>query len=167
MKDFRDISLSRWLVAAMLVATAQFAIAPRHAHARCGDYVILGGHARHSAPMATDHLGYNSQIYRNRGDDKTVRQPFAAPVSTHPVSTDPLPIHDGPRNGGRCSGPMCSNDGSRPLGGPPAPIETEVRQWGLIAVQWAGATVVPQFARFADDATLPRIVASSVYRPPR
>ena len=177
MNVYRDISLSRWLVAAILVATAQFAIAPRPAQARCGDYVILGGHGAHHPPMATDHVGYKGPMYESimyatRRDDKAVWQPHAAPVPTRPVSTHPDlthadPTQNGPLHGGHCSGPMCSNDGPRPLGGPTAPIETDVQQWGLIAVQWLGATVVPQFARFAADATLARIVANSVYRPPR
>src|SRR5258708_7011538 len=42
---YRDFPLSKWFVAALLVAAAQVAIAPRAAHAECGDYVILGGHA--------------------------------------------------------------------------------------------------------------------------
>jgi hypothetical protein len=141
MTVYRDIPHSRWLLAALLAALAQFAIAPSDAQARCGDYVMLGGHAAQSHHMATENVGHQSQ----------------AAFATH---SRPIPS-------GHCSGPNCSNDNSRPLDEPTIPGETEVRQWGVIAVQWLRAKVVAELTRFADDAALPRILAGSVFRPPR
>jgi hypothetical protein len=135
MTFYRDFPPTKWFVAALLVATAQVAIAPNTAQAGCGDYVILGGHEA---------------------------QPDRAhPVLTHQQRNPADPLHRG------CSGPNCSNDSPRPLDEPTVPIETDVRHLGLTAVQWLGAADVARFARFADDASFPRIVTSCVYRPPR
>jgi hypothetical protein len=147
MTVYRDIPHSRWLVPALLAAVAQYVIAPSDAHARCGDYVMLGGHAAQSDRMATENSDHMANVgYENQ-----------AAVATH----------SGPIQRGHCSGPNCSNDNSRPLEDPAAPVETEFREWGLVAVRWLRAQVVARFSRFADDATLPQIVAGSVYRPPR
>ena len=176
MKINRDVLPSKWLVAAILVSSAQFTIAPRHAQAKCGDYVMLGRHATNPPQMAADHVGYGHVGYGTMVNDTAGREHLAAqilihaalthPVATHPVATHPGATHNRPLQGGQCSGPMCSNNDPRPLGAPPAPGETEVR-WGLIAVEWLRAIVVTQFVRFADEVTPARIVAGSIYRPPR
>jgi hypothetical protein len=141
-------------MAAMLIAMAHLAYAPRSALARCGDYVMLGGHGTQHLAPATETIAYQSPF-------------FETPASTHPTAhqvPDSRPLHSG-----RCTGPMCSNNDNdpRPLGSPTVPGESEAQQWGLIAVEWSGAAVVPQFVRFTDDPILPHIAAGSVYRPPR
>ena len=146
MSVFCDFPLLKWFVAALLVATAQVAIAPNTAQAECGDYVILGGHGIHRAAFHQDGNHLNG-IHAN-GPPRDV-------AANHPLH----------RSG--CSGPNCSNDSPRPLEGPTLPIETDVRQWGVMAVRWLRAAHVTRFAQFADDASLPQIAANSVYRPPR
>ena len=137
----RDFSFSKWFVSALLVATAQVAIAPNTAHAECGDYVILGGRRVHAAPVHANGVHENG---------------------AHRVATATNPL----RPGG-CSGPNCSNDSPRPLEGPTLPFEIDVRQWGVMAVQWLRTADATRFAQFADDASLPQIAVGSVYRPPR
>ena len=140
MKINRDVLPSKWLVAAILVSSAQFTIAPRPAQAKCGDYVMLGRHATHPPPMAADHVefghvGYGHVGYGTRVNDTAGREHLAAqilihaaltyPVATHPGATHPGATHPGathnrPLQGGQCSGPMCSNNDPRPLGAPPS-----------------------------------------------
>src|SRR5579872_502039 len=136
MKVYRNILPSRWLVAAILVGASQDWIAQHSAQARCGDYVMLGGHGAQYSLPATESTRSGALL-------------FEMPGSNHPV------IDDGPLHNGRCSGPLCSNDDSRPLGGPTVPAESEVRQWGLVAVEWLEATVVPQLVRISDDLLQP------------
>ena len=141
MTVYRDFLRSKWFVAALLVAAAQVAIAHGTVRAECGDYVILGGQWSHANGSHVD----GGRLQGARRDLAT---------------TDPV-------RRGRCSGPNCSNDSPRPLDEPTGPVETDVRQLGMIAVQWLGVADFTRFAQFADDASLPRIAASSVYRPPR
>jgi hypothetical protein len=158
MKNYRDILLSKWLLGAMLVVAAELTIAPRQAQARCGDYVMIGGHAAHhfhvadaDAPAAMSGIALMDEAIRKR--------PLAVPGATSGAT--------GRADHRPCSGPMCSNDEPRPMDVPTAPVETEVRQWGLMAVQWLETIVAGQFAEFSDDAAAPRMVACSVFRPPR
>jgi hypothetical protein len=148
------IPVSKALLAALVVALAQFAIAPSAAQARCGDYVLLGGRAPQHSHMASDHDRIPWQL--------TAAQFPAHPGQSHPDQIEAAPLHRGP-----CSGPNCSNDGPRPLEEPAAPVETDVRDWGLVAAQHPLPLVAPQIVRFADDAVLPRIAMGAVFRPPR
>ena len=146
MTVYRDFSRSKWFVAALLVAAAQAAIAPSSAQAECGDYVILGGHGAYPNGAHSDRAHLD-------GAQLDGAQRDVGPV--------------GPLHRGRCSGPNCSNDSPRPLDKPTVPTVTNVRQWGLMAVQRVETSDVTRFAQFADDASLPRAAASSVFRPPR
>ena len=161
MKAKPGISVAKWLVAVVLAATAQFVIAPRPADARCGDYVMLGRHPAHLAPVAGE-------------------QAHSAPlhIDTAPVFPDPTHAVAGPfRNGpdrnreipaqkGRCTGPMCSGESPRPFDGPPIPVEPQAQQWGLISASGLETTGVPQFARLTDGANIPSIIAGGLFRPP-
>ena len=148
MSVYRDFPLSKWFAAALLAAAAQLAIAPEVARAECGDYVVVGGHAD------------RGHADRGHADRAHADRAHADGASRDMTRADP-------RHSSPCSGPNCSNDRPRPMDEPTAPVETEVRQWGLMAVHWLVGTQVARFAHFDDESRRPRMAAGSVYRPPR
>jgi hypothetical protein len=57
MARIRRLPISPWFVAAVLVALAEWLIAPA-AQAGCGDYVMIGGHAaKHTQPASANDRG--------------------------------------------------------------------------------------------------------------
>jgi hypothetical protein len=141
MPRFRRFPICHWLTAAILVALAQWLVAPA-AKAGCGDYVMIGGHAGPHAHDATNH---------GRGDD-----------SASQIEAADAPIHHR-----RCSGPQCSGGGPRPLAPPPAPVKIVTTDWGILAGHFAPAPLELRFVRFEDDSARSLPGASTVYRPPR
>lgn len=154
MAAFREIAVSKWLVAAIVAALAELTIAPSDAQARCGDYVMLGGHAAQHLPTGSDNI-------------LMPWQPAAAHVTAHSDPAHPDRIDAAPGYPRPCSGPNCSNDVPRPLDAPAAPVEIDVRHWGLIAVEGPRPMIVHQIARFSDDAVRSRIAVGAIFRPPR
>jgi hypothetical protein len=151
---YRDIPVSRWLVATLLIAAAQFIVAPTSAQARCGDYVIHGGDVSHATPMASE-------------SDRSPSQPAAAQNPIDPNPQNANLTYGAPRHRSGCPGPNCSNDHPRPFDEPKVPVETDVRHFGLIAMPWQLSAVEPRFARFADEEIIPRFATGDHYRPPR
>ena len=141
MVRFRRLPHSHWFVAALLVALAQWVVAPA-AQAGCGDYVMIGGHsAQHTqAASANDH------------DDGSASQ----------SDTTNAPAHHG-----RCSGPQCSGGAPRPVAPLPAPVKIVTTDWGMLAASFAPAPLELRFAQFEDDRARPLKGASTIYRPPR
>jgi hypothetical protein len=159
MKADRDIPGSEWLVATLLIAMAQFIVAPTRAQARCGDYVIHGGQAWHAPPMAFDN---DRSHWQPAATQKTIDQDLTIPTITYGA-----PLHGAPLHGSRCPGPNCSNDEQRPLDEPTVPVEIGVRHFGLIAMPWQLATGEPRFAGFANDENFRRLATDCHFRPPR
>jgi hypothetical protein len=141
MPQFRRLPISHWLAAAVLVALAQWLVAPS-AEAGCGDYVMIGGHAAQHRHPASNH---------DRSDDSaSLVEAAGAPVHHH-----------------RCSRPQCSQGEPRPLAPPPAPVKIVTTDWGILAAPFAPASLELRFARFEDDTVRPLPGASTIYRPPR
>lgn len=145
MARFPQRPFASWLVPALLLGAAYLALGGSRAEASCGDYVMVGGHGRH-------HSGLRQSELAEAGLDGIAAR----------IDSENWPI----RRGG-CSGPHCSQDSGRPLGTPAAPIKIVVRQWGVLSLQADRSAGDVHFVQFQDDAPAPRLIAASIYRPPR
>jgi hypothetical protein len=135
--------ISRWCAAVLLAVAAQWFIAPQNAEAKCGDYVLIAGHGSAHVTMPAHH------------DVADARQPDGTPLPAAPDRHCP------------CSGPSCSNGNQHPLAPPTAPFEMSVRESGVINALPATSVAGSELAWFADESRSPRLIASSLFRPPR
>jgi len=67
----------------------------------------------------------------------------------------------------RCSGPACSNGDQHLPATPPTIGASLTTDWGLAVACSAPAAAESRFAGFDDDSRLPRLVAASIFHPPR
>jgi len=126
----------------LLVALGHWLLSPAPAHATCGDYVMIAGHATHHGEAGS----MDSGIAKSAGTDDAAS----------------APIHHG-----RCSGPQCSGGSPRPIAPPAAPVTVITTDWGVLAAPFAAPPFEPQFADLDSEPVHLLPGTSAIYRPPR
>ena len=139
---FQKFLSVRLLLPAILVAVVQGGLAPSHARASCGDYVLVGGQTySHSRAESGAMNARDSRLERVAN-----------------VPSGPCP----------CSGPQCSQNPPRPVGVPIAPVTSvTTSDWGMLDI--AAPEVLPnsRFAAVEQNPQTPPVALSAIYRPPR
>ena len=137
----------RWFAAVLLAVAAHWAIAPRAAEAKCGDYVHVGGRASNDTELG------------NHAPD------YGLAIDALPATTDSTPVNPGRDR--PCSGPSCSSNDQPPLEPAPNTSDLSQRDWGVLEFGAGLVTEGASWVRSLEEVGMPFTASSSLFRPPR